>query len=312
MKRFNFLLIQFLIFLLCLFLINEGVRYATRNSIARQHIQKVEKIPQGASLFLGHSLIVAGIVPELLSWDSPALNAGLGYSGPGEHYLIWRLASTKKPRRVIYGFIDTMLTDSIHGGWDDLVGNRTISYLIQPKLAKSIYGDSAWLLEVIAPFPALVERKQIWLKVELLRRKLGQWQMPVQEENSFGRVADFAALEQNRIDFLQKCMNPIMLNNPIESFITDLNFSSTESWFVLMPLPSQHRHKYYETAQWIQYRSYLFDLLKKKHIHCLDASDWIDDHDFKDVVHLNEKGARRFSDRLAKVLQGQVTEGFTH
>ena len=100
---------------------------------------------------------------------------------------------------VVYGFLDTHLTDPVDGGWDSLVGNRALAYYVDPEAARRLYAANspaqALILQIVGQVRALSRRYAIWAKVELLRRKLGEMGMPAKETNRFGRTEDFALLE---------------------------------------------------------------------------------------------------------------------
>lgn len=301
------LFVQLGLFLLCVVLLNIGVQRAARNSVARQVARQAETAPAGSTLFLGNSLVEAGIDTTVFPPDWKAVNGGMGSSTPVEHFLLWREAAPTKPRRVVYGFFDTLLSDPARGGWDELVGNRALSYHANPKLAQELYAGSAPLLPLIARVPILVERKLIWSKVELLRRRVGGLGLPVVAENQFGRVADFAQLEQNAADFRRKLATKPGLSEPLLRLIDEATAEGVEVVFVLMPLPRAHRTQFYSSPEWRTYLESVDVALKARHARLIDASDWIEDPSFSDVLHLNREGARQFCQRLvaADAAQGQ-------
>jgi hypothetical protein len=61
-------------------------------------------------------------------------------------------------------------------------------------------------------------------------------------------------------------------------------------------------------ARWQEYQRHLRELLAKQNVAMLDARGWFRDADrFGDALHLNEEGAKQFSQRLG-ALCGNVNQ----
>ena len=152
----------------------------------------------------------------------------------------------------------------------------------------------------------LTERSAIWAKVERLRRALGQVGMPRLEVNRFGRVVDFAALEASDLASFERACGEAVRNRapliaPIRAMIRQAQDVGTQVWIVEMPMPPNHRKRFYGSVAWEEYRRYIQRLVQAEQAHFLIASDWVPPEDcFADALHLNATGAKSFSRRLAQ------------
>jgi hypothetical protein len=276
--------------------------------------------PSTDCLFLGNSLIEAGCNARAFEsgWSESnstplAVNLGLGATTPVEHYLILKRAFEKSSgiKYVIYGFYDDQLNTTPDGAWEQLVGNRALSYYF-PNEAAPFYTPNSrlgeWRLEMTQRVPMLAERSSLWNRVELLRRQLQAIGMPEETENRFGRADDFNLLEsKDAPSFVQKC-NVIVqgrkgFSAPIQAMLDLAHEHGAIFIFVEMPMSPKHRETFYSLPVWTAMRAHLQTLAQTQQVTYITASDWVnDDAKFLDAIHLNEEGARFFSARLGTTI----------
>jgi hypothetical protein len=301
----------------------------TAKSTYRHHLlTSLSAIPLDTDfLFLGNSLVEAGCDPSAFRAAWPVaqsaprpVNIALGATSPVEHYLILRHAFDRPihPKYLVYGFFDDQLNASSRGDWADLVGNRAFSYYF-PDDAAALYAPGStfkkWQMRIIGHIPMLAERSSFWGKVELLRRDIEDIGMPKQQTTRYGRAKDFAALEAADLpSFNQRCnaiLSPHAGFSPAIHKIVDLaQEHGITLIFLEMPMPSRHRDVFYSSPAWAQMRVYLQTLAQQNHAVYLSASDWMkDDHAFEDATHLNNQGAKCFSERLANVISQLPNSG---
>ncbi|HKV54979.1 MAG TPA: SGNH/GDSL hydrolase family protein [Candidatus Binataceae bacterium] len=294
------------------------IRFA-RNSVPRQLIERIESTPGITTLGLGNSLMAAGFDAAVFdSQMSPAhvlaFNAGLGASSQVEHLTLLREAFRRDPtiKVVIYGFFDFQLTDPPVINNSDLIGNLAASYYLEPAIAAQYYQMSTRdrvEFEAMRFFPMMVERGNIWAKVELLRRAVDRIGMPHIETNQFGRASDFALLEaRSREAFAASCENWYKsgagLNEPVSEMIRESHAHGAAVVIVEMPMAPYHRRQFYSLAEWDRYRQKVRKLVQEAGAEYISASDWISDpRDFADHLHLRATGAGDFSRELALYLR---------
>ena len=240
----------------------------------------------------------------------------MGASNPAEHLLRLRAAlrDDDHARLLLYGFYDFQLTDPVAVTFSDLIGNHDLLYYDEPEFARRYYSMSrydATGFEIARRFPLLAERGAIWAKVEQVRRAISQQGMPTQATNPFGRVADFTLLEaKSQDEFVKHCERASQepLNAAILEIIREAQERHLRVVFVLMPLPPRHVQTFYDTAAWEQYQRHLRELLARQNVAAVDAGRWFPDaNKFGDALHLNEEGAKEFSQRLG-ALCGNVNQ----
>ncbi len=308
------LLVQLAIWMACLVGFNVAVLKQSRTSIPMQLARSIDASPPVTDVFVGNSLMAAGIDTQAFDQAYPdrnALNIGLGFTWPAEHDILLRRALKHKPRRVYYGFFDTQLIDPAKAGWADLVGNRTIVYYMDLDLGIRFYAADnplrAGMMRVISRIPVLVHRFAIWSRVEKLRRRLGEIGLEKKATNRFGRADDFRLLEaDDSTAFLNTCKQAVenhqAFNPPILDMINLLRDQHIALIFVEMPMTSSHRRRFYDHPQWRSLRAYFAEEIRRSGGTYVDASDWIADDQFADHLHLNPEGAAAFSRRIGSAL----------
>ncbi len=316
------------ILLLCLLVVNVAIHQAARRSQRHQLLSRLESLsPKTQCLFLGNSLMEAG-------WDAAAFrtswpesvcptvaNVALGATSPVEHCLILKHALERRlrPKFVVYGFFDDQLSSSCSGDYADLIGNRAINYAFPSEAADLLSPGSRlerWKLQTIAAVPMLAERSSLWEAVEKLRRMFEDTGMPHHRTNRFGRVDDFAALEaSDAAEFTARCRKALsgssLFSTPVEEILHLAREQGATLVLVEMPMPSRHRQRFYSTPAWQEMRKRLRSLAASEHAIYVPAGDWIpDDSCFEDATHLNERGAKLFSAKLAQEVSSlEVHEG---
>jgi len=81
---------------------------------------------------------------------------------------------------------------------------------------------------------------------------------------------------------------------------------------VEMPLPLRHQQLFYDTAEWSHLKQWNQILAARRQAAYISAADWVPTDDaFDDFLHMNKKGARLFSARLAQELSTAPKERFS-
>ena len=303
---------------LCVFLaFNLFLKIAGRNSPPRHLLRDLSHAPHFDIVFLGNSLMAAGMNTKAFHQEehkrglqSELFNMALGATSPLEHLILLKRTVDKQShfQTLVYGFFDMQLTEPVP---PLLEGNRGMSYYTDPVTVARYYAknqlESAGIIAQ-GKIPYLTERSTLWSKVELVRRKIGQYGMPPANTNSFGRVGDFTALEASSTEqFRKECHEAVTKNLPLDAPVLGLiqlaRKSATHIVIVEMPMPSRHRNLFYLNSDWDNYRSHVKNLTALNGAVFLDASSWLDDdNQFADALHLNAAGADIFSRRLADEL----------
>jgi len=288
-----------------------------RTSQRQQLVTALDRIPADTDcLFIGNSRVEAGLNAEAFreNWPGGTIqprNIALGATYPVEHYLILKKAlSHKLPvKYIVYGFFDDELNAPPSGKWQELVGNRALSYYF-PDMAAEIYAPGSalkkWELRVASKVPMFSERSSLWGKVDILRENFGGVGMPRREKNRFGFVQNFNALEASNVeDFNQRSLAAAEsgFSIPVQKIIQLAREQGATLVLVEMPMPSRHRQIFYSTEAWSKLSERLQSLAAENHLRYISASDWVqNDAEFEDATHLNEAGARDFSRQLAKAV----------
>jgi hypothetical protein len=302
--------VQVTVWLTVLAAANAAVARLTANSMPRQMVRTIDQSPPITDLFVGTSQIVAAIDQDAFARarpDTRALNAGLGATSIIEHDILMRRGLSRHPVRAFYGFWNTPLTDEPPSGWRDLFGNRAMSYYVDREAAIGFIAPHdpvrAWSIRLTSLVPLIVERAALWGHVERLRRTLAGVGTPPPVTNRFGRVEDFALLEQTEDDFRRACREPVERRSGLVAPVVDMLARGREAHatvvMVLMPMPSRYRNRFYAASEWQRYVAYVAGEIRRHGGVYLDASDWVDDSGFADAVHISPGAARTFSARLA-------------
>ena len=127
---------------LCVLVLNGAVGRLARTSVPRQVAARIDQSPPITDLFVGNSLMQAGldsVAFERNSTGRRTLNIALGASSPIEHAVLLRRAQNLNPQHVYYGILDTQLVTSMPDGWGDLVGNRAMAYYLDTATSIRFY-----------------------------------------------------------------------------------------------------------------------------------------------------------------------------
>jgi hypothetical protein len=302
---------------------NTVVGTLTQHSVSRRILGDARSAGAAETIALGNSLVRSGFNADEFAMalrsqgaHSAASNMAMGASTPPEHLLLLRAALRADDRAqfLLYGFYDFQLTDAVSFKFSDMIGNHDLLYYDEPEFARHYYSMSRYDaagFEIARHFPLLAERGAIWAQVERLRRAISRQGMPRQATNQFGRVADFTLLEaKSQDEFVKHCQRASQ--NPLNAAVLEIIREAQERHlrvvFVVMPLPPRHVQTFYDAPAWQEYQGHLRELLAKQNIAVVDASRWFADaNKFGDALHLNEEGAREFSQRLG-ALCGNVNQ----
>lgn len=310
------LFLQLTISVAVLIAANVATHRLAKNSTPRQILRTARDAVGVTDIFLGNSMVQAAVDESVMAKARPGsrpLNIGLGCSSPVEHYLLFRQQTNHPGATVYYGYSNTQLTDPVTGNWATLVGNRAMSYYVEPDIARGFYtsGSLVWELffQACSRVPMVVERYGIWGRVERLRRWLGALGLPLQESNRFGRAEDFNHLTLSDTNFVSQCERAVTgnmpLSAPLSALFGDIRSSGRRLCVIEMPITKQYRELYHRLPAWKAYKNHIRNLVSRYGADHIEASDWVDDSGFSDVIHLNKQGAAVFSERMAKWASGQ-------
>ncbi len=290
---------------------NAAVWAGARNALPRQLVRRAQQTAPPTHLFLGNSTMASSIDEAAFAASmrgSRPLNAALGATGPVEHYILYRQIQLSRGAWLVYGFLDTQLTDAPEGSWSTLTGSRSLVYFFDPEIAFEMYAPGgSWrsrLLRAASYVPVLVNRGAIWGRVERMRRGLEKLGQPPQAESRFGRSVDFSLLEPEPAEFAGRCERAARDQTPFSRPVAEIFGRATAQGnpivVIEMPAPSLHRQRCYTGPAWAAYRQHLRALMSGVGAIYLDASDWLPDDAFSDGLHVNKPWAALFSARLAQ------------
>lgn len=291
--------------------VNVGVARAARNTLPRQAHARLQRATSVTDLFVGNSLMAAGL--DERAWQSAApgtvpLNASLGFTFSVEHYLLSLSYAGRPPRRFFYGYYGDQLSEEPHARFSELRANRTLVFFAdRDTAARYLYPDNPlWRAEfrVLARLPLFTERGAIWERVEVLRRRLGEYGRGQEETNRFGRARDFGFLDERAEWFVGTLRaapaGECSLAPALAAMLRRQRAIGSEVIVIRMPSPRRFRERYHGAPEWRAYeqciRARLTEAGMTRHV---DAADWIEDELFMDPAHLGPAGATAFTRRLA-------------
>ena len=293
-------------------------RYAARHFVPEQMLGALGSAHPEVVL-LGNSLIVAGYRNELRNLSQPVIfNAGIGATGPLEHFLTLRriLASTQ-PRTLVYGWFGTQLLDT-PVRVDELQGNRLIGILwAHPSDMGSIfptpmhYPTDVTRFFLMNELPLSGYGPLIQGRIEISRRALAKrGSERTTGANRFGADEDFQK-------FADAGWNEI--ESALESHRTGSSFAfsrhviamrdlaharGVKVIWVAMPVASRGRAAAARSKLYPSYVEAIRRDLASSPDAFLDATELegIDDSAFRDGLHLDDKGAEIFTHWLERRL----------
>lgn len=286
--------------------LNIGITLIERNNPARVLASRLQTPSENNYIFIGNSLMAAGIDTAVCKRQQVAcLNIGIGSTQTSEHAAIAEEAITTGIRgNLVYGFMDLTLSESPEQGWK---GNRAIAFhLKRVNIPKSygLHGLSVQEYFLRRSLPLLTYQDSLWAKVERVRRVLSDKSLRKQTvTNSFGRAGDFSALEDGSAERfsarVRKAMTKQSLLCPeVDRLLNTATKNGREMVFVVMPMPSQHRNSYYRTSDWQAYLDRLATELDARGARLVNMDEMALDSDFADAVHLSPTGATAFTEFL--------------
>jgi len=305
--RYRPLLIRYAIVVASgLLVMNLGVTLIERNNPARALAGRLQKASQNDYVFIGNSLIAAGIDTGVCHEQHLAcLNAGIGSTQTSEHAAIAEEAiATGIQGKLVYGFMDLALSESPEPGWK---GNRAIAFHLKKVNIPKSYGLSAISgLEFTfrKNIPVFTYQDSMWAKVERVRRVISDKSLARRTaSNTFGRASDFSALEDGSSErFAARVRNAMaktsLLCPEVMRLLNAAAKDGREVVFVVMPMPAKHRNAYYRTPDWQAYLDRLATELDARGARLVNMDEMAVDSDFSDAVHLSPTGATAFTEFL--------------
>lgn len=286
--------------------LNVGITVIERNNPARILAARLQKASNNDYLFLGNSLIAAGIDTDVCKEQQiTCMNAGIGSTQSSEHAAIAQEAIAAGVRgKLIYGFMDLTLSESPEPGWQ---GNRAVAFQLKNVDIPESYGlNSLSRYEFILRqnIPLLTYQDSLWAKVERVRRVLSDKSLMRQSAtNTVGRADDFSALEDGSAERfaarVRKAMAKTSLLCPeVIRLLNTATKDGREVVFVVMPMPAKHRNAYYRTSDWQAYLDRVATELDALGARLVNMDEMALDSDFADAVHLSPTGATAFTEFL--------------
>jgi len=287
-------------------LLNFGIAIIERNNPARILSARLQKASNNDYLFLGNSLIAAGIDTDVCKKQQvTCMNAGIGSTQSSEHAAIAQEAIASGVRgKLIYGFMDLTLSESPELGWK---GNRAVAFQLKNVDIPESYGLkglSTYDFILRRNIPLLTYQDSLWAKVERVRRVLSDKSLKRKSvTNTFGRTDDFSALEDGSSERFAarvcKAMTKTSLLCPeVMRLLNAAAKDGREVVFVVMPMPAKHRNAYYRTPDWQSYLDRLATELDALGARLVNMDEMAVPSDFSDAVHLSPTGATAFTEFL--------------
>jgi hypothetical protein len=277
-----------------LMILNVGITIIERNNPTRILAARLQKASNNDYLFLGNSLIVAGIDTDVCSKQRlSCMNAGIGSTQSSEHAAIAQEAIASGVRgKMIYGFMDLTLSESPEPGWK---GNRSIAFHLKNVNIPESYGltgVSRYDFILRQNVPLLTYKDSLWAKVERQSAT-----------NTLGRASDYSTLVDGSSERfaarVRKAMAKTWLLCPeVMRLLNAATKDGREVVFVVMPMPAKHRNAYYRTPDWQAYLDRLATELDSLGARLVNMDEMAVDSDFTDAVHLSPAGATAFTEFL--------------
>ena len=277
-----------------LMILNVGITIIERNNPTRILAARLQKASNNDYLFLGNSLIVAGIDTDVCSKQRlTCMNAGIGSTQSSEHAAIAQEAVASGVRgKLIYGFMDLTLSESPEPGWK---GNRSIAFHLKNVNIPESYGlngVSRYDFILRQNVPLLTYQDSLWAKVERQSAT-----------NTLGRASDYSALVDGSSErFAARVRNAMaktwLLCPEVMRLLNAAAKDGREVVFVVMPMPAKHRNAYYRTPDWQAYLDRLATELDALGARLVNMDEMALDSDFADEVHLSPAGATAFTEFL--------------
>lgn len=305
--RYRTLLTRYALSLVAgLVVLNIGIVVLERNNPARALARRLQQKSDNDYIFVGNSLIAAGIDTTVCSKQHlKCFNAGIGSTQTSEHAAIAEQAVVSgNTGKLVYGFMDLALSESPEPGWK---GNRAIAFHLTKVNISEFYGlttQSRYEFIIRQILPVLTYQDSLWAKVERVRRILADKTLRKKTAtNTFGRASDFSALEDGSSERfaarVRKAMsNTSLLCPEVNRMLKTANRAGEEIVFVVMPMPSKHRESYYRTPEWQAYLDRLATELDALGARLVNMDEMALDSDFSDAVHLSPTGATAFTEFL--------------
>ncbi|WP_394832932.1 hypothetical protein LVJ94_41170 [Pendulispora rubella] len=288
-------------------------RYARSHFIPEQMMHSLGAARPEVVL-IGNSLLAAGYRNGVRTRSRPSVfNAAIGATTPLENFVtLRRVLAQTEPKTVVYGWYSTQLVDDAVK-IDDIQGNRLVSVLwantsdlsfFFPRPQEQPIDVARFLLMKHVPLAAYAPLVQG--RLEISRRGLAA-DKNAASANPFGADADFRRMADaswNDIDSRlekRRTGSTFSFSRFVVAMRDNAHSRGAKIVWVAMPLASRARATASASAT---YQSYVEaahrELASAPGDRFLDASELagIDDGSFADGLHLNERGARVFTQWL--------------
>lgn len=291
--------------------LNRAVAWLDRDAVARRYVVLALEEPPADVIVVGNSTMVAAFGEEEFRAASgrAGVNVAVGATSPVEQLAAARAVLPRHPgATLVMGYFEMHLTDAPHGALADLTGTRAMVFEFGPDLAAEFYAPNDPLkrlgLRVVAELPLLYARRELWGRVERVRRDLGGVGLATPAGVRFGRADDFFALYPDPVEFRERARrtaaNRAPFTGPVAR-ILQLGYAGG-TVLVEMPMPGPYRARYTSTPEYEQYRAHIRTLAAEAGVRVVRADDWVPDAGFEDPLHVNQDGREAFTARLASEL----------
>jgi hypothetical protein len=222
-------------------------------------------------------------------------------------------ARGNKVKQVVLGFHDLHLEGNGAPTWSSLSGAMNLIYFVPHERAQQVYQLStaeSLKVRLTRYMPMLVRRANLWVRVEQLRRSLGEIGMSAVQSTADGHEGDFKFypyLESEREaahEVMRGIVKPQMPFSPgLRRIVSACRQHGSSLVVMEMPLSSDRVAVCEEDERWQDYRTARAEHLKQAGVTVMSALKWsLTSDDFADPVHLKPEAAARFSIHLAKTL----------
>jgi hypothetical protein len=294
-------------------------RYAGRHFVPNQLLRKAIAAGDRCVVVIGDSRTAAGVDPVAVATalgdaHAPACVAPLGIGAvglEGQTLALRRYLSARRaPRLVVLGA--GLLLPSRPMDPSEMVGNVAIDLdwsrasdvesffpgfpvdALDPGLRFSIARTNA-----LQTYASLV-----WARVQIAQSRLaGETRGPA---NRFGLVSDMRALAatfaEDAATRLEREKDHWSASRWFEAIDALARAEGTTVLVVQVPMATTYRRAVDETPIWRDYAAWLAADLARRGDAYIDLSASVDDARFADGVHVDEEGARTFSDALGRAI----------
>lgn len=244
------------------------------------------------------------------------VNAALSATNAQEQWLLFDYAVKEHAEihTLVAGFYNAQLTAEPVTHAMELKGNQLVGLdkrFTTEQVVEAYKFDLADKLEFrfLRACPMVAERANVWKYVELMRRAMGAMRMPSEKASSYGRAADFEAVEAESAknfepELREFVKDPTHFNRSYESVFAEAHARGMKVVILLLPISEYHRASYYSSPLWREYMEKMKQLAEARGVELIDGSEWVNGEDnFADPLHLSPAGVEIFTKRLTEELE---------